>query len=406
MSFEPLKGVRILDLTSVVVGPVCTWRLGQYGAEIIKLESPEGDLMRGLGGLSPSGQHSGTYLHFNRGKRNICMDLKRPRAKALIDKLVASADVIVANMRPRALARLGLDAATIRAKHPDKIYCLITGFGTDGPYAGDPTYDSVVQGATGMAGLTLARDGVPTYVPMLICDHVVGEIAAGAIMAAIIQARASGAGCSIEVPMFETMAAFVLQEHLAQQSFDPPVGLHGDQRLLSPHNRPVRTADGWMSFTINTDGQVRAFLKATGRHDLLDDPRFATVASRARHVAEWFEVRGAPLTGKSTKEWLDILREADIAAKPCHTLESLQRDPHLQAVDLVRFEEHPTEGKTAAIRSTIRFDDNYPPLRSPSQPKGWETREVLDDLGCSAAEIEELLADGAAQQATAPRGGG
>lgn len=405
MSFEPLNGIRILDLTSVVVGPVCTWRLGQYGAEVIKLESPEGDLMRGLGGQSPSGQHSGTYLHFNRGKRNICIDLKNPRGKALIDKLVASADVIVANMRPRALARLGLDAATIRAKHPDKIYCLITGFGTDGPYAGDPTYDSVVQGATGMAGLTLARDGVPTYVPMLICDHVVGEIAAGAIMAAVIQAKASGAGCSIEVPMFETMAAFVLQEHLAQQSFDPPVGPPGDQRLLSPHNRPVQTADGWISFTINTDAQVRAFLKATGRHDLLEDPRFATVASRARYVSEWFEVRGTPLTDRSTKEWLDVLREADIAAKPCHTLESLQRDPHLEAVDLVRFEEHPTEGNTAAIRSTIRFDDNYPPLRAPSQPKGWETREVLDEIGCSAAEIEELLADGAALDAAAPQAG-
>jgi len=401
MSFEPLKGIRILDLTSVVVGPVCTWRLGQYGAEIIKLESPEGDLMRGLGGLSPSGEHSGAYLHFNRGKRNICVDLKKPRAKVLIDKLVASADVIVANMRPRALARLGLDAAAIREKHPDKVYCLITGFGTDGPYAGDPTYDSVVQGATGMAGLTLARDGAPTYVPMLICDHVVGEIAAGAIMAAIIQSKASGAGCSIEVPMFETMAAFVLQEHMAQQSFDPPVGPPGDQRLLSPHNRPVQTADGWISFTINTDSQVRAFLEATGRQALLEDARFTTVASRARYVAQWFEVRGTPLTDRSTEEWLDILRKADIAAKPCHTLESLQRDPHLAAVDLVRFEEHPTEGKTAAIRSTIRFDDDYPSLRSPSQPKGWETQEILEEIGCSAAEIDELLADGAALRAAA-----
>lgn len=399
MSFEPLKGLRVLDLTSVVVGPVCTWRLGQYGAEIIKLESPEGDLMRGLGGLSPSGEHSGAYLHFNRGKRNICVDLKKPRAKEIMAKLVSSADVIVANMRPRALERLGLDPATIREKHPEKVYCLITGFGTDGPYAGDPTYDSVVQGATGMAGLTLARDGVPTYVPMLICDHVVGEIAAGSILAAVMQARASGKGCNIEVPMFETMAAFVLQEHLAQHSFDPPVGPPGDQRLLSPHNKPVKTADGWISFTINTDTQVRAFLKATGRHALLEDERFASVAARAKHVKEWFEVRGAPLTDRTTKEWLEILREADIAAKPCHTLESLRRDPHLDAVDLVRFEDHPTEGKTAAIRSTIRFDDTYPSLRSPSQPKGWETYEVLEDIGCSSAEIKELLAEGAAVRA-------
>jgi crotonobetainyl-CoA:carnitine CoA-transferase CaiB-like acyl-CoA transferase len=181
LTFEPLKDVRVLDLTSVVVGPVCTWRLAQYGAEIIKLESPEGDLMRGLGGPSPTGQHSGAYLHFNRGKRNICLDLKKPGAKAALDRLIASAHVVVANMRPQALERLGLDPGTIRARHPDKIYCLITGYGTDGPYAGQPTYDSVIQGATGMAGLALARDGSPAYVPMMICDHVVGEITAGAI---------------------------------------------------------------------------------------------------------------------------------------------------------------------------------------------------------------------------------
>lgn len=394
MSFEPLKGIRVLDLTSVVVGPVCTWRLAQYGAEVIKVESPEGDLMRGLGGQSPTGQHSGTYLHFNRGKRNICLDLKKPGAKHAIGRLVASADVIVANMRPQALERLGLDAASIRAAHPDKIYCLITGYGTDGPYAGQPTYDSVVQGATGMAGLTLARDGTPTYVPMLICDHVSGEIAAGAILAALVERKASGNGCSIEVPMFETMAAFVLQEHLAQQSFDPPVGPAGDSRLLSPHNKPVATSDGWISFTVNTDVQVRAFLKAAGRQDLLDDPRFSSVAARARNVKQWFEIRGAPLTSKTTAEWLAVLRDADIAVQPCNTLESLQHDPHLEAVGLIRFEEHPTEGKTAAIRSTIRFDEAYPPLRTPSQPQGWDTRTVLEELGYADEEVADLLKGG------------
>ena len=391
MSFEPLKGIRILDLTSVVVGPVCTWRLAQYGAEIIKVESPDGDLMRGLGGQSPTGQHSGTYLHFNRGKRNICLDLKKPGALEAVEKLVASADVIVANMRPSALARLGLDDATIRGKYPGKIYCLITGYGTDGPYAGQPTYDSVVQAATGMTGLSLARDGTPSYVPMLICDHVVGEITAGAVLAAVAQWRTTGEGCSIEVPMFETMSAFVLQEHLAQRSFDPPVGPAGDMRLLSPHNKPVQTADGWISFTVNTDSQVRAFLKAVGKDELLSDARFATVSSRATYVKEWFAIRGAPLTQRTTAEWLEILCAADIAAKPCHTLESLPDDPHLKAVGLISYENHPTEGKTAALRSTIRFNDSYSPLRAPAQPRGWESREILEELGLSAEEVQELV---------------
>jgi len=396
MSFEPLKGVRILDLTSVVVGPVCTWRLAQYGAEVVKVESPEGDLMRGLGGLSPTGQHSGAYLHFNRGKRNICLDLKKPDAKLVIERLVASADVIVANMRPGALERLGLDGPAIRARHPDKIYCLITGYGTDGPYAGQPTYDSVVQGVTGMAGLALARDGTPSYVPMLICDHTSGEIAAGSILAALFEKKVTGRGCSIEVPMFETMAAFVLQEHLAQQSFDPPVGPPGDLRLLSPHNKPVKTSDGWISFTVNTDPQVRAFLIATDRRELLDDIRFSSVAARARNVSEWFAVRGQPLTNKTSSEWLDALRVADIAAQPCHTLESLQRDPHLQAVGLIQHEDHPTEGRTAAIRSSIRFDEAYPALRSPSCPRGWDTASILTELGFGSDEIGGLLESGAA----------
>jgi crotonobetainyl-CoA:carnitine CoA-transferase CaiB-like acyl-CoA transferase len=400
MSFTPLKDVRILDLTSVVVGPVATWRLGQYGAEVIKLEGPDGDLMRGLGGLSPTGQHSGAYLHFNRGKQNICLDLKKQRAREVVERLVASADVIVANMRPQALVRLGLDAASIRAKHPDKIYCLITGYGTDGPYAGLPTYDSVVQGATGMAGLMLARDGAPAYVPMLICDHVVGEITAGAILAAILQRNATGAGSNIEIPMFETMAAFVLQEHLAQASFDPPVGPPGDQRLLSPHNKPVQTADGWISFTINTDTQVRAFLKASGRSDVADDPRFATVGARAKYVAEWFAIRGAPLTGKTTAEWLDVFRAADIAAMPCHTLDTLRLDPHLDAVGLVCFEDHPAEGRTAAIRSSIRVDDQTSALLCPAQPRGAQTSRVLAELGYSPADIADLVSVGAALAAT------
>jgi crotonobetainyl-CoA:carnitine CoA-transferase CaiB-like acyl-CoA transferase len=395
MSFQPLKGIRILDLTSVVVGPVSTWRLSQYGAEVIKVESPEGDLMRGLGGISPTGQHSGAYLHFNRGKRNICLDLKKPEAKEVMEKLVASSDVIVANMRPQALARLGLDSESIRSKNPEKIYCLITGYGTDGPYSGLPTYDSVVQGVTGMAGLSLRRDGKPGYVPMLICDHVSGEITAGAILAALMQRHKTGDGCSIEVPMFETMAAFVLQEHLAQQSFDPPVGPPGDLRLLSPHNMPVETKDGWISFTVNTDPQVRAFLKATDRAELLTDPRFTSVAARAKYVAEWFEVRGAPLTNKSTEEWLALLQGADIAAQPCHSLESLQQDRHLTAVGLISYEQHPTEGRVAAIRSSIRVDDGILDLREPSQPKGWESKKILTEVGYTEEQIEGMQSSGA-----------
>jgi crotonobetainyl-CoA:carnitine CoA-transferase CaiB-like acyl-CoA transferase len=391
MSFEPLKGIKILDLTSVVVGPVATWRLGQYGAEIIKVEHPTGDLMRGLGGISPTGQHSGAYLHLNRGKKNICLDLKKKGGKEICQKLVEWCDVIVANMRPEALERLGLDSKSITEKYPDKIYCLITGYGSDGPYAGLPTYDSVLQGASGIAGLTMARDGKPSYVPMLICDHVVGEISAGTIMAAILHLKNTGKGTNIEIPMFETMASFVLQEHLAQQSFEPPVGPAGDLRLLSPHNQPVKTKDGYISFTINTDVQVQSFLKVTGKNELLNDTRFATVANRAKYVSEWFEVRGASLENKTTNEWLAIFKAADLPAMACHTLQTLPNDPHLKTVGLLSYENHPIEGKTAVIRSTIQFDGSYPSSRSTAAACGWDTDEILINLGYSKTEIDNFL---------------
>jgi crotonobetainyl-CoA:carnitine CoA-transferase CaiB-like acyl-CoA transferase len=394
--FEALKEIKILDLTSVVVGPLATWRLSQYGAEVIKIEHPSGDLMRGLGGKSPSGQHSGTYLHLNRGKRNLCLDLKSPQAQSITDKLIDWCDVIIANMRPDALERLGLGPKAIQSKHPEKIYCLITGYGTDGPYSGLPTYDSVLQGVSGIAGLSQLRDGKPAYVPMLICDHVVGEITSSAIMASIIDRFKTGKGAFIEVPMFETMATFVLQEHLAQKSFDPPVGPFGDLRLLSPHNQPIKTKDGYISFTINTDSQVQAFLKATDREALLADPRFQTIASRAEYVNEWFEVRGAALLNKTSEEWLKTLRAVDIPAMPCHTIETLVKDPHLNQVKLMTFEDHPVEGKSVVIRSSIKNNGEYAPVNFFAQPKGHDTKMILKELGYSNKEIAEIIENKAA----------
>ncbi len=389
--FEALKGIKILDLTSVVVGPVATWRLSQYGAEVIKIEHPTGDLMRGLGGKSPSGQHSGTYLHLNRGKRNLCLDLKSPQANSITEKLIDWCDVVIANMRPDALERLGLGPKAIQSKHPEKIYCLISGYGTEGPYAGLPTYDSVLQGVSGIAGLSQLRDGKPAYVPMLICDHVVGEITSGAIMAAIIDRFKTGKGAFVEVPMFETMATFVLQEHLAQKSFEPHVGPVGDLRLLSPHNQPVKTKDGYISFTINTDPQVQAFLKATDRSELLKDPRFQSIASRAEFVSEWFEVRGAALMSRTTEEWLITLRAVDIPAMPCHTIDTLIKDPHLNQVNLMSSENHPVEGKTVVIRSSIKNNGEYAPVNSFAQPKGHDTLPILKELGYSEKEIAEII---------------
>ena len=340
----------------MVAGPVCTWRLAEYGAEVVKIESPDGDLMRVMGGPSPTGEHSGTYLHLNRGKRAVCLDLKQVDARRALERLLAAADVFVSNIRPEALQRLELDAARVRAAHPRLIHCTITGFGPHGPYRGRPAYDSVIQGGCGLAGLFGQRDGTPRYVPLLLCDHVVGEIAAGAIIAALNERHRTGLGSELELPMFETMAAFVLQQHLGAQSFSPAVGAAGDQRLLTPDNRPLQTQDGWLSLTTNTDAQVRSFLSAIGRDSLIDDARFRTVAARARHVEEWFALRREALRERTSAEWLAIFTAADVPAMPCHTPDSLVADPHLVAVGLLGSELHPTEGQVRSIRSTVLSD--------------------------------------------------
>ena len=219
-----LAGIRVLDLTSVVVGPAATLRLADLGAEIIKIEPPDGDLLRTLGGPSPSGRMSGKYLHFNRAKRSACLDLKQPAARTALLAILATCDVLVSNIRPEALARLGLGAAACLERQPGLIHCSITGFGPGGAYRGRPAYDSVIQGVSGVAGLALQRDGVPRFAPLLLADHVVGEITAGAISAALFRRSRTGRGTRLEIPMFETMAAFVLQEHLGPQSFHPALG--------------------------------------------------------------------------------------------------------------------------------------------------------------------------------------
>jgi crotonobetainyl-CoA:carnitine CoA-transferase CaiB-like acyl-CoA transferase len=396
MNPAPLEGIRILDLTSVVVGPSCTLRLADYGAEVIKLEPPDGDVLRKLGGPSPSGQHSGKYLAFNRKKRAICLDLKQPAALAALRRVLDRSDVLVSNIRPEALARLGLDAATARATRPRLIHCAITGFGPGGPYRGRPAYDSVVQGVSGVAGLSARRDGEPRYAPLLLADHVTGEITAGAIMGALFRRERTGIGAAIEVPMQETVAAFVLTENLGPASFDPPLGPPGDLRVLDPGNRPLPTADGWVSVTPNTNAQVAGFLRAVGRPELIDDPRFRTVADRFRNVREWNALRGEALRGQPTEHWLRAFAAEDVPAMQCHTLDTLLDDPHLTAVGLLVEETHDHEGKIRSIRPTILEDGEAGEPGRTARPLGWDTRAVLSESGCSDAEIEGLIASGAA----------
>jgi crotonobetainyl-CoA:carnitine CoA-transferase CaiB-like acyl-CoA transferase len=392
MSGGPLAGVRVVDLTSVVVGPTATLFLADYGADVIKVESPQGDLLRTLGGSSKTGQLSGKFTHFNRNKRSLAVDLKEPRGRAVLDRLLGNADVFVANMRPAALKRLGLDAPTLRARCPRLILCTLAGFREDGPYRDRPAYDTIIQGMAGVAACNQRVLGEPRFVPLVFADHVVGLIAAQCILAALYQREKTGKGQSIEVPMFENMAQFVLSEHLGERTFVPSRRESGDRRVLNPLGRPLPTKDGWICVSANTDAQAFAFFDAIGRPELRHDPRLCSVKARYANVDAYFAVRAQALKERTTAEWLQIFQQADVPAGPVHDFDSLLDDAHLKAIGFFRTVEHPREGEMIELANPNKFSAG---IRSSSRPApllGGDSAAILSELGYSEADISEMIA--------------
>src|SRR5213594_4571862 len=295
MSGGPLQGIRVLDLTSVVMGPVATQFFADYGADVVKIEPPEGDLLRTLGGKSVTPKMASKFLHMNRNKRSVVLDLKQPAARGALKRLCAGADVLVVNMRAAALKRLGLGYDELRAANGKLVYCSLVGFGQSGRYAAKPAYDTIIQGSAGVAACHARSTGTPRYTPMVMADHIVGLIAVQMVLLALYQRKSSGAGQHIEVPMFENMAAFVMSEHMYLRTFDPPLGATGDPRVLEPEARPLPTADGFICVSANTDKQAFAFFDAVGRPELKADRRFESVAARFENVRDYFEVRAQSL---------------------------------------------------------------------------------------------------------------
>lgn len=391
----PLAGLRVLDLSSVVVGPVCAGVLAEQGAEVIKLEGPDGDLLRRLGGKGRTPGMSGKFLNFNRGKRSLGLDLKKTGAKAAIRRIAATCDVVMTNIRPDAQARMGIDAESLRAATPRLIHCSIVGFGTKGPYAGRPAYDTVIQGISGVAGCFEASTGEPRFVPMVMADHIVGLIAAQMIGFALYRREKTGTGESIEVPMFENMAAFVMMQHLGATTFVPPLGPPGDHRVLSPDARPLKTKDGYICISANTDAQAHAFFDAIGRPELKTDPRFATVAARTANTKAYFTLRGEALRSRTSAEWLADFERLDVPAMPYNTIDSLLTDPHLKAVGMVEPDRHPTEGDTIAIGAPNTLSGGMAPRGRPAPRLGEDTVAVLRESGLGEAEIATLREAGA-----------
>jgi len=394
----PLAGCRILDLSSAVVGPYATQVLADYGAEVIKLEQPSGDIIRWISGRSPTPGMSGKFMHMNRNKRSIALDLKTAAGRQAALRLAGNCDVFVHNMRSAAIGKLGLAFGDLRAVRPDIVYCNIVGFGSTGPYADRPAYDSILQGGTGLASLFAATQGEPRYVPYVVVDRSAALMVANAILVALLAQERARQAREIEVPMFESYAALLLSEHLYGATFEPPIGGSGDRRLLDPNARPVKTRDGHICITTNTDAQVMALFDAMGRPDLKADPRFRTAVERIDHIAEFFQIRADEIGRRDTAHWQRVLAEHDIPAMPCHTIDSLLADPHIGAVGLIERVHHPTQGTVKNLRVPVKMTGYAPSLRHHAPLIGEQTGEILREIGYDDARIQAMLARGEAHQ--------
>ena len=401
MTGGPLEGVKVIDLTTVVVGPICTRTLADQGAEVIKVEAPGGgDILRYLAAGSRSPAMSGKFINFNRNKRSIVLDIKQDAGMEAMRRLVADADVFVSNVRPAALARAGLDWESLSAINRRLIHCGIVAFGTDGRYANRPAYDPVIQSLSGVAGTFQRAIGEPRFVPMVMTDHIAGLVGAQAIGFALFRRERTGIGESIEVPMFESMASFVMSEHLGAATFDPPEGPTGDGRLLSPDYRPLPTRDGYITVLPNNNRQAFAFFDAVGRPELKADPRFVSNIARTINAADYFKVQVEALTQRTTAEWLEIFAAADVPAAGYNSIDDLLTDPHLQDVGFWHFDEHPTEGRIRRTRTPVTFRGGMRAETLPAPRLGQQTRAILAELGFDDAAIEAMLASGAAEENT------
>ncbi|MDB5857195.1 MAG: CoA transferase [Ramlibacter sp.] len=386
----PFDGVRIVDLTTMLMGPLATQFLADLGADVIKVEPPAGDLVRQIGPHRSEGMGP-LHLTLNRNKRSIVLDLKQPQGREALLALVEGADALVYNVRPQAMERLGLGYDAVRARNPQVVYCGAYGFAQQGPYAARPAYDELIEGAVGIPALAQRMTGTPSYAPFSIADHFCGMHAAFCLSAALYHRKATGLGQALEVTMFEAMAQTVLTHHLYGKAFVPPLGEAGYPRQISPDRKPYRTLDGHVCMLLFTDAQWRRFFEAAGRNDLAVDARFVDVSGRNRNTAALYEWLAGVMAGRSTAEWLALFAQIDIAAMAMNTLDDLLADPHLAATGFLQQVEHPTEGTLLATRLASNWSGSVPQEhRGPAPLLGQHSAEVLAEAGYTADDIDAL----------------
>jgi len=386
----PLSGMRVIDLTSVLFGPYATQILGDFGAEVIKIEAPAGDPTRGLGPARHEGMGAG-FLGCNRNKKSVKLDLKREPARDALWRLIEGADVFVHNIRPQKVSGLGFAPDAVAARNSKIVYGALHGYLEEGPYAGQPAYDDVIQGESGMAGAFLARDGEPAFAPSVVADKSTALIAATGLLAALFQRLRTGNGVYMEIGMFESMAAYTLLEHQYGLSFFPPDGVAGYPRVMSRERKPYATRDGYICMVPYTDKQWASFWTLAGAPEVMDDPRYQSLKTRTEHVNSLYARTGEALKERPTAQWLALLKEAEIPCGPINTLDDLQSDPHLKQVEFFRRFSHPSEGELEILDSGLRINRQKLPIHQHQPALGEHSETILQECGLSPSEIELAL---------------
>lgn len=396
----PLAGLRVVDLTSVLMGPYATQFLGDFGADVVKVEPPAGDLIRSIGpGRAPD--MGPLFLNANRSKRSVIIDLKTPEGRDILLNLCRKADILVYNVRPAAMIRLGLSYEEVSAVNPRIIYAGLYGYGQEGRYASRPAYDDLIQGGATLSHLfMLSGSGEPRYVPAAIADRIVGLTALSGILAAIVERDRSGRGQRVDVPMFETMVSFILGDHLGGLTYEPPLDNGGYVRQLARDRRPYRTSDGHVCALVYTDDHWRRFLAAVGEPELMErDVRFASFSARMNNLGHVYGWLADIFLTRTAQEWIDLLDDADVPVMAMHSLKTVLDDPHLADVGFFQRVNHPSEGEIVSMANPVRMSATpVEPVRLAPRP-GEHTVEVLRELDVDDARIEALVANGVVRKA-------
>ena len=393
-SGQPLEGIRVVEMATLAMGPLAGQTLGDYGAEVIKVESVAGDLFRHNAPARSEGMGH-TFLNFNRNKKSLAVDLKSAPGRALIGKLVRGADVLLSSVRPNGMRRLGLDPETLRRDNPELIYCAAHGFSEAGPYAGRPAADDTIQAMSGMVDLQRrAGGGAPAFVATVMADKAVGLMIVNAVMAALLRRLRGGGGEVIEVPMFESMVAFVMPEHMAGRSFEPPEGTAGYARVINPNRRPFRTRDGLMCILPYTTSQWTRFFRLIGRPELTEDERFSTPLGRSQRFDELYALIESVTPQRTNAEWAAVLIESDILFGEVNTVEQLFGDPHLVARGMFEAHDHSSEGPIRMLGFPVSSSAEATRLRHLPPRLGEHGVEIASALGLSGEEIDAMVAAG------------